>query len=137
MEAENKAIARSPRLRLYSAGGIKLLSLLFSAIAGGAMTAQNLKDINQPKAARIALWGSIGYPVSMLYLVAQLPKSPGIPWLSWPMGLIGGLGLEFYFNKFVSNWNAVPAKNNRKPFLVCLLVSGVLLALTFYPSLNR
>ena len=137
METENRAIDMVPRLRLYSAGGIKLLSLLFTTIAGGVMTSQNLKDANQHKEARIALWGSIGYTVVMIFLTAQLPKSPASPWLSWPIGLIGGLFLEAYFRRFVPTWNSIPAKSNFKPFCICLLITGVLLACVFYPLLNQ
>jgi hypothetical protein len=126
-----------PYQRLYSAGGIRLLSLLFNTLVGGIMTFQNLKDVRQPKAARIALWGSIGYTISMFFLMARLagPQSglqagPQVSlWLSWVFNILGGLGLEAYCRRFIPDWQVAPVKSNFKPIVLCLVFFGVLFGL--------
>jgi len=135
MLAPNAAEGPAYRPRLYSGGGIKLLSLLFSAIAGGWMTSANFKSINQPRAARMALWGSIAYTGAMLYLTSSLVKSPGAGWVSCLTGLAGGWVLEAYFKKHAPDCETLPVKSNWKPFAVCLLITA-LFGLAIYSLLK-
>ncbi|WP_125932516.1 hypothetical protein [Hymenobacter glacialis] len=106
--------------------------MLFSAIAGGAMTAQNLKGVGQPAAARKALWGSIGYTVVVLVLVSFLPEKLSGSWLPIIIGYAGAMGLEAYFKKFTSNWSEFPKKGIGKALLICLAISVPLIALVIY-----
>lgn len=62
---------------LYSTKVIRGFFVFFSAVAGGVLLAQNLKDLGRPAAARTALWGSIGYTVLAAVLVSYLPARSG------------------------------------------------------------
>ena len=90
-------------LALYSPKAIRGFSVFFSAVAGGALLAQNLKQLGRPAAARIALWGSIAYTVLAGVLVSYLPARAGNGSGSLGIGivLVGRLGLNDYFAKLV------------------------------------
>ncbi|WP_198074964.1 hypothetical protein [Hymenobacter negativus] len=107
------------------------MSLLFNPIVGGAMTARNLKDVQQPGAARVALVCGILYTVLTMYLLARFLPLPFIPWLSWFTSILAGLALEAYAKRFIADWHLLPVKSNFKPIVICLLVSGLLFGLAF------
>ena len=132
MQSENPLPGFASTLPLYSARGIRALSMLFTAIAGGVMTAQNLKDVGQPEAARRALWGSIGYTVAMFWLMTYVPTSSTIGVFPIVVGYVGAMGLEAYAKKFIENRNEFPAKSIVKPLLICLAVTVPPLAFIFY-----
>ena len=119
-------------LPLYSTKAIHIFSVLFSAVAGGALLAQNLRDLGRPAAAWTALGGGIAYTVLALFLVSFMPEGTGSS-LSFIIGMLGGLGLNAYFGKQVPNRTAFPAKGIRKPLLICLLVFVPILLLMLYP----
>lgn len=96
------------------------------------MTAQNLRDVGQPEAARKALWGSIGYTVVVLWLASYLSDRVSGTWLPLVVGYAGAMGLEAYFKKFVENPADFPAKSIRKPLLICLAVTLPLVVLMVY-----
>ncbi len=132
MQPENAVVATGvPYRHLYSAGGIRLLSLFFNTIVGGVMAFQNLKDVRQPKAARVVLWGSVGYTIIALFLMVRLAGPPASIWLSWTFNLLGGLGLEAYCHRFIPDWQAAPLKSNFKPIMLCLGIFGLLFGLLF------
>lgn len=95
------------------------------------MTAQNLKDVQQPGAARMALGGSILYTGITLYLLSHFSLPLFVPWLSWVCSIMGGLGLEAYGNRFIINWQELPLKSNFKPLLICLIFTRLLFGLAF------
>jgi hypothetical protein len=123
MQPENQPSGVASRLRLYSARAVRAFSMLFSAIAGGVMTAQNLKDVGQPEAARKALWGSIGYTLAMTWLLTYVPTSSTSGIFPVVVGYVGAMGLEAYAKKFIENRNEFPAKSIVKPLVVCLCIS--------------
>jgi hypothetical protein len=131
MQSGNATIPNTFHRPLYSAGGIRLLSLLFNPIVGGAMAAQNLKDVQQPGAGRVALGGSILYTGLTLCLFFRFSPPLFIPWLSWVSSLMGGLGLEAYSKRFIINWQEHPVKSNFKPLLIYLITIGLLFGLAF------
>ena len=106
--------------------------MLFSAIAGGVMTAQNLKDVGQPEAARKALWGSIAYTIGMTWLLMYVPASSTVGIFPIVVGYVGAMGLEAHAKKFIANRDEFPAKSIVKPLLICLAITVPLLALIFY-----
>ncbi|MFD2720760.1 hypothetical protein ACFST9_18710 [Hymenobacter monticola] len=108
-----------------------MLSLLFNPVVGGAMMARNLKDMQQPGAARMALGGSTLYTGLTLYLLSHFAPAPLFPWLSWASSLATGLGLEAYGKRFIADWQSQPVKSNVKPFIICLSVLGLLFGLVF------
>ncbi|MDO7846047.1 hypothetical protein Q5H92_06755 [Hymenobacter sp. M29] len=132
MEADPLATTLKPNVPLYSAQAIRGFSMLFSAIVGGLLMAQNLRDVGQPEAARKALWGSIGYTLLLLWLTSYLPNRVGGMWLPLVIGYAGAMGLEAYFKKFVLNWGDFPIKSIRKPLLICLAVTLPLVAALVY-----
>ena len=108
------------------------MSFILNPVVGGVMTAQNLKDVQQVKAGRVALWGSIGYTIACLFLVPKLtPDASMVIWLTWLTNLLGGAGLAAYGKRFIPDWQFIPAKSNRKPILICLGITVVLLGLLF------
>ena len=119
-------------LPFYSARAIRAFSMLFSAITGGVMTAQNLKDIGQPEAARKALWGSISYTVAMTWLMTYVPATSSSSVFPIVVGYVGSMGLEAYSKKFIENRDGFPTKSIVKPLLICLAIVVPLLALIFY-----
>ena len=106
--------------------------MLFSAIAGGVMTAQNLKDVGQPEAARKAFWGSVGYTAAMTWLMTYVPISSTSGVFPIVVGYVGAMGLEAYAKKFMENRNEFPAKSIVKPLLICLAITAPLIAALFY-----
>ena len=96
------------------------------------MTAQNLKDVGQPEAARKALWGSIGYTVAMTWLMTYVPTSSTIGVFPIVVGYVGAMGLEAYAKKFIANRDEFPAKSIAKPLIICLAITVPILALVFY-----
>ena len=121
---------------LYSARVVRAFSMLFSAVAGGLLMAQNLRDVDQPDAARMALWGSIGYTVVLLGLSTLLPDKLSGVWLPLVVGYAGAMGLEAYFAKFVPSREGFPAKSIKKPLIICLAIFIPLTALVIYAVLN-
>jgi hypothetical protein len=93
------------------------------------MTAQNLKDVQQPSAARMAFGGSILYTGITLYLLSRFSPPLLVPWLSWVCSIMGGLGLQAYGNRFIINWQELPLKSNFKPLLIYLVINGLLFGL--------
>jgi hypothetical protein len=122
MQFENPSRVSAPTLQLYSARAIRAFSMLFSAIAGGVMTAQNLKDVGQAEAARKALWGSIGYTVAMTWLMTYVPIGSTSGVFPIVVGYLGAVGLEMYAKKFIENRNEFPAKSIVKPLVICLCI---------------
>jgi hypothetical protein len=106
--------------------------MLFSAIAGGFLMAQNPRDVDQPEAARKALWGKIGYTLLLLWLTSYLPTRGSGIWLPLVVGYAGALGLEAYFKKFVPNRTDFPVKSIKKPLLICLAITLPLIAVVVY-----
>ena len=119
-------------LPLYSARAVRGFSMLFSAIAGGVMTAQNLKDVGQPEAARKALWSSIAYTVATAWLLTYVPIGSTSGVFPVVLGYVGSMGLEAYARKFIANRDAFPAKSITKPLVICLAITVPLVALLFY-----
>ncbi|MGY3089453.1 hypothetical protein ACVWYF_002501 [Hymenobacter sp. UYAg731] len=132
MQSENQSPGFAASLPLYSARAVRAFSMLFSAIAGGVMTAQNLKDVGQPEAARKALWGGIGYTVAMTWLMTYVPTSSTSSVFPIVVGYLGSMGLEAYAKKFIANRDELPAKSIVKPLLICLAITVPILALIFY-----
>ena len=119
---------------LYSSRAIRGFSIVFSAIAGGILLAQNFRDVGQPKAARTALLGGIGYTVLMVWLTSFLPDRMGSS-IGLAIGLAGGLGLSAYFEKNLPNKDEFPTKRIMKPLLICLAIFIPLIALMVYAIL--
>ena len=132
MQSENPSPSFAASLPLYSVRAIRALSMLFTAIAGGVMTAQNLKDVGQPEAARKALLGSIGYTVAMTWLMTYVPPSSTIGVFPIVVGYVGAKGLETYAKKFMEKRDAFPAKSIVKPLVICLAITVPPLAFIFY-----
>lgn len=122
----------TPGPPLYSKRAVLGFSVLFTAIAGGLMMAQNLRDEGQPAAARTALWGSVGYTVLLLWLTSFLPDKVGGTWLPLLVGYVGAMGLENYAGRFLSNRDSHPAKSIRNPLLICLVIFIPLIAAFIY-----
>ncbi|MDB5271101.1 MAG: hypothetical protein JWP58_4141 [Hymenobacter sp.] len=122
MQSENPSPSFAASLPLYSARAIRAFSMLFSAIAGGVMTAQNLKDVGQPEAARKALWGSIGYTVAMVWLMTYVPIGSTSGVFPIVVGYLGAMGLEMYAKKFIASRDELPAKSIVKPLVICLCI---------------
>ena len=99
------------------------------------MLAQNFRDVGQPKAARTALLGSIGYTVLMVWLTSFLPERMGGNSIGLIIGLVGGFGLSAYFEKNLPNKDEFPPKRIVKPLLICLAIFIPFIALLLYALL--
>ena len=117
---------------LYSQRSVRLFSLLFTAVAGGALTAHNLRAVGRPDAARKALWGSVAGVVVMMVLLAFLPDSSNNGAYSVGIGLASGYGLNGYADRFIATPRDFPAKSIWRPLLVCLLLFVPIIALLIY-----
>jgi hypothetical protein len=132
MQSDNQPGAFASGPPLYSARAVRGFSMLFSAIVGGVLMAQNLKDVGQPKAARTALWASIAYTIAAIWLLAFVPATSSSSIFPVVLGYIGSLGLEMYAKKFIPNRSDFPAKSIVKPLLICLAIVVPTLLLIFY-----
>ena len=121
---------------LYSSRAVRGFSMLFSAIVGGILIAQNLKDIGEPAASRKALWGSISYTALLMFALSYLPDNFGGSFLPIAVGLVGSIGLEAFFKKYISNWEEIPTKSIVKPLLICLAIFIPLITLLIYAMVN-
>jgi hypothetical protein len=115
--------------RLYSATVIRVFATLFSAVAGGLMLAQNLRDLGQPAAARRALRGSIIFTSALFLISTLMPNMTSINSIGIVMGMVGGMAKGSYYEQRVPEHADYPRKSITKPLLLCLLVCAVLLAL--------
>ena len=130
---EQSILANPGPTPLYSSRAIRGFSIVFSAVAGGFLLWQNLKDLGRPDAARKALWGSIAYTVAITALLSLLPDRPsGGNSIGLVVGLAGGMGLAAYYEKIVANKDDFPAKSVGKPLLICLLIFVPLIASLIY-----
>jgi hypothetical protein len=123
----------TPKPPLYSAQAIRMFSILFSAVVGGVLTAQNFKAVGRFDAARKALWGSISYTILVLAVVSYLPeRASNSSAIGVVTGLIGGLALTAYSDKVIPENGEFPKKKVWKPLLICLLIFIPLIALIIY-----
>ena len=136
MQPANQSPSFASILPLYSARAVRAFSMLFSAIAGGVMMAQNLRDVGQREAARKALWGSIAYTVAITWLMAYVPAKSSSSIFPVVAGYIGSMGLEAYAKQFLKNRNEFPAKGIVKPLLICLVITVPIVALIIYGVSN-
>ncbi|SET08581.1 hypothetical protein [Hymenobacter actinosclerus] len=117
---------------LYSQRSVRFFSLLFSAVAGGVLTAGNLQAVGRPEQGRKVIWASVVYTAAMAVLVSFLPASSPYGAYAAGIGLAGGYGLNTYADSFIPNKQDYPARSIWRPLLLCLLVFGSLLALLIY-----
>ncbi|QJX48025.1 hypothetical protein HMJ29_14190 [Hymenobacter taeanensis] len=117
-----ESVIDTPKPSLYSARAIRIFSILFTPIAGGALLAQNFKVTGNREAARLALWGSIGGMLIILLIIAALPDLPGGSGLGLGIGLAGGLILNAYSDKILGSKEGYPTKKTWKPLLICSAV---------------
>ena len=127
-------VSDAPKPPLYSGVAVRAFSFFFSPIAGGILTAQNLKDCEQPLAARKALWSSIGGMVLLIGLLSYLPSSGSSSSLSIGVGIGGGLALEIYAKQYIENWKEHPTKRIWKPLVICLVIFIPIVALVLYAA---
>lgn len=121
---------------LYSARAIRTFSMLFSAVAGGTLMAQNLKVLGQPGAARKALWGSIAYTAAMSWLLRVLPLGSRSGVFLVAMGYIGAMMLEKYAKPFIPEHKQFPDKSIIKPLLICLAIVIPIIAFVIYATIH-
>ncbi|WP_019948913.1 hypothetical protein [Hymenobacter aerophilus] len=126
------ASTSAPLPALYSQRNIRLFSLVFTAITGGVLTAQNLRAVGRPGEAQKALWGSVAYTVVLMGLLYFLPDDSALGAYAVGIGLAGGYGLNSYADKFIGNKRAFPARSVWRPLLVCLLIFAPLIGLLIY-----
>ncbi|WP_147320868.1 hypothetical protein [Hymenobacter lapidiphilus] len=119
-------------LPLYSQRSVRLFSLVFTTIAGSALTASNLRAIGRPEQARKVIWASVVYMGLMGVLVSFLPNTSAYGAYAAGIGLAGGYGLNTYADSFILNKQDHPARSIWRPLLLCLLVFVPLLGLLVY-----
>jgi hypothetical protein len=123
----------SPDFPLYSTRAIRFFSVLFSAVAGGILLAQNFKNVGRPDAARKALWGSIAYTLLVIAVTAALPEGmSGGSGIGLAVGLAGGFALSSYSETIIKG--PYPAKSIWKPLLICILIFIPVVALIVYTA---
>ena len=92
------------------------------------LTAQNLKDVGQPEAARKALWAGIGYTLATTWLLTYVPINSTSGVFPIVIGYVGAMGLEAYSKKFIAQRDQFPAKSIVKPLVICLCIFVPLIA---------
>ena len=132
MDSSTTLVSDAPKSPLYSGVAVRVFSFFFSPIAGGILTAQNLKDNGQATAARKVLWTSIGGMMLLMGLLSYLPGSGGSSSISIGVGVGGGLALEIYAKKYIVDWKEHPTKRIWKPLLICFAITLPILALIIY-----
>ena len=132
MQSENPSPSFAASTPLYSARAVRAFSMLFSAIAGGFLMAQNLRDVGQPEAARKALWGSIIYTVAMTWLLMYVPGTSTAGIFPIVVGYVGAMGLEAHAKPFIANRSEFPTKSIVKPLVICLAITVPPIAFIFY-----
>lgn len=110
---------------IYSPQALIGFSAIFSSLVGGILAYQSLHAVGQGRAARHALWTSIGYLSFCLLLGQVVPRIPG---LGLGLGYAWGYWLSQYVKKYVPAEASYPRKSIVKPLLICLSIAGVLVA---------
>ena len=118
----------SPKPAIYSPQALIGFSAIFSALAGGILAYYSLRDAGQPVASRHALWTSIGFLAFTILLGQVVPRIPG---LGIALGYAWGYWLSQYLKKHVPDEASYPRKKILKPLVICLLVTGIVIGLTF------
>lgn len=108
--------------KIYSKKAIWAFSIFFSAIFGGVLLMQNLKDIDKRKEAYMVLLFSIVFTVSVIYIV-NIPERPQTS-LTYLCNMVGGLILsEYFFKKHFTNDKSYPKKKIWKPLIISILIT--------------
>ena len=118
---------------IYSRTAVRIFAIFFSAIFGGVLLMQNLKDMGKPKKARVCLLSSIGITILVVVVSTLLGKTTNS--FTFIINVIGASILsEFIFMKYIPNEGDHPKKPIWKPLIIGLLIFIPLLALTIYSA---
>jgi hypothetical protein len=121
---------------IYSRNAIRIFAIFFSAIFGGVLLMQNLKDMEKPREARIALFSSIGITILVVILSSLLRQTSSS--LGIILNVLGASVLSDYiFKKYIPNEDEHPKKTVWKPLIIGLLIFVPLLAFSIYGAMHN
>lgn len=116
---------------IYSKSAIRGFAIFFSAIFGGVLLMQNLKDLGKKKEANIVLAISILITIAVIIIANMFAKSNS------SIGLIGNIAgasflADYFFKKYIPNEEDYEKKKITKPLIIGLLITLPFIALVLY-----
>ena len=118
---EGMLSAPTSKLKIYSEKAIWGFSVFFTAIFGGVLLMQNLKDIGKKKEANLILIFSIIFTIIGIYIV-NIPEKPKTG-LTFLINGIGGMILtKYFFKKYFPNPDDYDKKKIWKALIISIII---------------
>lgn len=118
-------------MKIYSKKTIWGFSIFFSAIFGGVLLMQNLKDVGRKKEGNIILILSIIYTAITIYIV-NIPEPPKSS-LTYLCNMVGGLILtEYFYKKYFPSTKEYEKKKIWKPLIISILITSLFVLALIY-----
>ena len=107
---------------IYSKKAIWGFSFVFSAVFGGVLLMQNLKDIGKKKEAYMMLFLSIIFTAVTIFIV-NIPEKPNSSF-TYICNAIGGYILSnYFFNKYIPDEDQYKNKKIWKPLIISIIIT--------------
>ena len=122
--------------KIYSKKAIWGFSVFFSAIFGGVLLMQNLRDVGRKKEANQIFIYSIIYTIITTVIINAFDKQNTSMNLLFNMA--GGAILsEYYFKNYFPNDEELKKKKIRKPLIISILITIPLVVAAIYARENN
>lgn len=122
MEPEVYTIEQPEVKELYSRLAIRGFSVFFHPIFGGIMLAQNMKDINNRKAANLVVAFSVAFAVFEFILLGSIDKAPRA--LAYLLNFAGaGFLTEYFYKKYIPATGNIKKKSIVKPLIISFAIT--------------
>jgi hypothetical protein len=118
-------------IKIYSKRVIYGFSFLCSAIFGGVLLMQNLRDIGKKREGYLVLIFSLVYTTLAVLIVNNLENRSSS--FSFLLNIIGaGIMSEYFFKKYFPSPDDYQKKKIWKPLIIAVLVIALLIAASMY-----
>ena len=130
------AFEKTENPKIYSKKAIWGFSVFFSAIFGGILLMQNLRDVGKKKEANQIFIYSIIYTIITIVIINAFDKQ------NTSMNLLfniagGGILSEYYFKNYFPNDEELEKKKIWKPLIISILITIPLIAAAIYARENN
>ena len=127
----NEVLNTGDKPKIYSHKAIWGFSVFFSAIFGGVLLMQNLRDIGKKKEANIVLSASVIYTI-ITFIIVNIPEK-SISSLTMAFNFVGGYVLsEYFFKNYIHEAELYPIKKIWKPLIISIIITLPLIITLMY-----